>query len=342
MEQSVENINKFVLFQSMTKEITALIKQLEADLLNATKNTKQFQIKTPNIPNKLGLFQRVKSLFPKESVGKKRTLKQYVEFNHNTNKLCEDLIKDNFIILENNQVEDILYKFKVEFSKIIKKYGDLLQKDYEYEKQKINKSTGSPDETSAEDIEKTTKKASSDKSRIENGIKLVLQTKNSPKSIDNKWFENGEINPDHYGNVIDYLINNDIDIKNENEIKSVFSGFYNSSKSFYSLLSSVFGNEEINKLINKISLKNIKIGSVEDVIRIYDELRKKNIELAKEAVKYLRLIDEDEENKNEFIEAGKGKESWDLNEPEDLQLALLFNLSINDDLRKSFISQFDY
>jgi hypothetical protein len=259
-----------------------------------------------------------------------------LEFNNKIKNICDQIIVENFTILEsNNQISNILNKFNDEFKKIIMKYANFLQKDYEAERAGFIKKTGAPDETSASVIKDTQQEASLENDKIQKSISRVLETKERKDDVVNeKWFNNGEIAPDFFGEVLDYLINNDIDIKDENEIKNAFSGKYspNPTKTFYSKILRIFGSEEsVDKLEAKIINRDIIIGSVEEIykkIETFDDEKARNI---------LRQIIEIEKNDNvrrrtiieaKKREAGMGK---------DIEQTIFWNVAINDDLRRALI-----
>jgi len=331
MEQS----SNTKIFQNLVQDITNLIKNLEIELLSFEKNIE----KTTQAPGKLNIFQKLKSIWPfRNFFGGKPTLKEYLEFNNKIKNICDQIIVENFTILEsNNQISNILNKFNDEFKKIIMKYANFLQKDYEAERAGLIKKTGAPDETSASVIQDTQQEASLENDKIQKSISRVLETKERKDYIVNeKWFNNGEIIPDFFGEVLDYLINNDIDIKDENEIKNAFSGKYspNPTKTFYSKILRIFGSEEsVDKLEAKIINRDIIIGSVEELIKkiktsFQDKEKVTNI------LKQILEIDKNENVRRRTIieakkrEAGMGK---------DIEQTIFWNVAINDDLRRALI-----
>ena len=144
--EPTDRFYKFDLFKKLIEEITNLITAMQRQLisiLNQAPSKNPAERKT----NKLGLFQRLRSLWPFNKFVKENSLHNYLLFNKEIENICEEIIVENFgLILESkeDQISQILIKFNNDFKSIVKKYADILQKDYDKEKEEYLRSSGVP------------------------------------------------------------------------------------------------------------------------------------------------------------------------------------------------------
>lgn len=334
MEQS---ISKYKLYQGLTNDISLLIKKLEADINNIVKYSSDTKPIDSSGAKKLRSFWPFKELWVKE----RPTLKQYLEFKNNIDKIIDEIIFENINIIESyDQVSSIIQKFKSDFYNIIKKYAEILQKDYDEDKKKFIVSTGSPDDVSAADIEKSQKTtATINRSAVESSITRIIKEKQkNTDSVNNNWFANGEIKEEFFGEVLEFLLINDIEAQNEKEIKQKLGNNYTPVKSFYTRLLEVFGSKEkISKVEARIANKDIIIGSSGEILKLYQKLVEKG-ESAKEIYNSILALDQDEDQRKEILNFAKNRQL--MSDVDESQI-FFTNIVMNDDLRKQVLNQLD-
>lgn len=333
--ESTNQFYKFELFKKLIEDITNLINNLQSQIIKILSNNQSSPKNVQPRTNKLGLFQKLKSIWPLNKFVKESSLHDYLKINEQIENICQEIILENFefVIKENNnqQITQILIKFNNDFKELIKKYADILKKDYDKEKQEYIKKTGVPDETPDEDIKTVTDTAVSMKDAVNKGVSKVLQNKSNSHSFSNNWFDNGEIKFEYFGEVLDYLLNEDIDVKDEEKIKKVFGSNYNPQSSFYSKLLKIYGDEDaVSAVEAKIINRDLIIGSVEELVNDYAKLKTDQIISTFEEIEELN---EDKQKRKQKIIESKEREKNN----NDLQWKILFNISINDDLRVKFI-----
>lgn len=330
---------KFDLFKRLIEDITNLVTNFQNQILKILQSSQSNQSNqsnqlVQNKPNKLGFFQKLKSFWPFNKFVKE-SLHNYLTFNEEIDKISNEIVIEHLLFTETNDNQEIaklIIKFNNDFKNLINKYANELQTDYDKEKTNYIKDTGSPDDTPEKDIEAVTKTSEDFKDSILNSISKVLQNKKQTSSFLNNWIDNGEIKFEYFGEALEYLLNNGIDIEKEQEIKEALGTSYSPKESFYSKLLKIFGSEEKIDIIKiKVLRKNIIVGSVDKIIEMFKELQTNNPDEAEQAGKFIKQINNDPKTKKEFISAAMEQEDY---EPSEI---IALNLSIDDDLRKSFL-----
>ena len=164
-------MTKYELFKKITDELTPLIIKLEKEILGVLSNySKSTPIKTNTTQSSFGKkFQSLaRSIFAKESnenvlflyKNRKKNLKNYIELENKLNKICDEIISENFdnnLILENlSEIPKLLSNFRQSFINVVKNLADELQSDYDLDKAEMMRKLGSespPDEVSDAEIE---------------------------------------------------------------------------------------------------------------------------------------------------------------------------------------------
>lgn len=328
---------KFELFKRLIEDITNLVTNFQNQIfkiIQSSQSTQPAQSNHVQKPNKLGFFQKLKSFWPFNKFVKE-SLHNYLTFNEEIEKISNEIVAEHLLFTETNDNQEIaklIIKFNNDFKALINKYSNELQIDYDKEKTNHIKDTGSPDDTSEKEIEAVTRTSDDFKDSILNSISKVLQNKKQIDSFSNAWMVGGEIKFEYFGEVLEYLLNNGIDIENEKEIKDALGDSYSPKESFYSKMLKIFGSKEKIDIIKiKILRKNIIIGSVNKIIEMFEELRKNNPEGASQAGEFIKQINNDPKTKKEFISAAMEQEEY---QPEEV---IALNLSLDDDLRASFL-----
>lgn len=335
-EVQSKSIDKYQLFNYLIKDILKLIDNLERELRAKMAAMPSKAPQTPFKANssKLGLWDRFKSIWPIKGIlgGKKRpSLAEYVDFQNKINSILDDIIFESFgkqaIMEQYDVVSDVVAKFKKDVFELIKKYGDMLQPDYDADMTSHVKSSGVPDPISSAEVEEKTKDMMAHKTEIANGIQKVLNSSQPQSALSPDFFENGQIKAKHFGDVLEYLINNEVDLFDQEKIREELSKYNYTANDFTKIIQSIYNKKEIEEIVGKIEFKDKNIDESQ-IIFDFEKLVKENPDKAKSLLIQLvdlnRMSDEEaDKERNKFIEEMKHEKRSNLS-AEDLIILNIF------------------
>jgi hypothetical protein len=221
-------MNKFELFKNFNLDLVELIKGLEKELLdlhNKHKTANNNQNAQTGPQNKKPVMWRlgryINSIGRNESVlflykNRKNSLNDYSKFEEKLEKIVEEVkLNINFNILENSneEIPDVIRKFKLNLNSLIAKYAGELQSDWEDEREDQIRSSGHEDRSAdeLENLHKTGGEPSPDKQSATRTIPM-------PSSEEEKIVE--EFSKLESESKIDTLIKSIIIIHNKNKDES--------------------------------------------------------------------------------------------------------------------------
>lgn len=159
-------MNKFELFKNFNLELLELIRSLEKDLLKAhnkpktADNNQNAQRSGENKkPAMWRLGHYIGSIGKNENIlflykNRKNSLHNYSQFEEKLEQILENIKKNiNFNLLENlnnEEVPDIIRKFKLNLNSLIAKYAANLQSDWDDEREEQIRATGHEDRSDDE------------------------------------------------------------------------------------------------------------------------------------------------------------------------------------------------
>jgi hypothetical protein len=297
----------YQIFLNLSKELIDLIKNLEIDLKNKLPQiaNQEQQPKTPN--NTLGyrIKENLKSFWNKLT---KPSLKEYCEYLETIDQLSDEIIIEHFgnIMVEQfDLISPIIDKFKIDFSKTLLKYQNIVRSTSDAQEVEEIKKTGAPDTIDPGHVEQLSDQITKIKPIIIKSIQNILNTNVQIEEINPSDFEKGQVKPESFGKVLEYLIRKNIDVRNETEIANELKG-YSYTGNFASLLNHAYSSKhEIDDLIFEIENKNKIIpGGVDKVAaKITEIIEGKNIQEIEQFMKEIMQSIKDEASSNDAINA---------------------------------------
>lgn len=336
-ELQSKSIDKYQLFNYLIKDILKLIDNLEQELRGKMATMPAQASKSPFKANssKLGLWDRFKSILPFKKIlgGKKRpSLAEYAEHQNKINEILDEIVYESFgkreIMEQYDVISDVIIKFKKDVYNLIKKYGDMLQPDYDRDVTTHVKSSGSPDPISSSEVEEKAVNIAAYKTEITNGIQRTLNSFEPQSALSQDFFEKGKIKTKHFGDVLEYLVNNEIDLFDEEKINKELSKYNYTSNDFSKILQSIYNKKEIEEITSKISFKDKNIDGESEILRRFEEIAKKDFESAKSILRYfvdlVQMPDAAAENeKNKFLKEMQNEKASNLEQETLIKLNIL-------------------
>lgn len=288
---------KYEIFLNLSRELINLIKELESDLKTKLaqnqSNATGTAVASSNPSDKtLGykVGERLRSFWDKVS---RPSLKEYCEYLETIDQLANELIINYFgdlMIEQYNVISPIIDKFKINFSKILLKYQNIIKSSTDIENSKDSAATGVPDTISAGETEELLGEVEKIKPKIEKSVQDILTSSIRTEEINPSDFENGRVKPESFGKVLEWLISRQVDIKNEASVSNQLKGYNYTANNFVSLLNHTFNKSQLDQLIFELENKNKLIhGGVDKVVEKFVEIIKSKND-KEEIKKFINII----------------------------------------------------
>lgn len=282
MTTSSTDLDKYQLFHDLSTEVAKLIADLEVQLkqkmsksASSTFSGATTTQKSKPLTYKIG--QGLRSFWSglsKKSESNLPSLKEYIAYNESINNLINIILEERNLFEQYEDIADIINKFKNDFRNTIKKYADILEPGYHTEKVQATKTHGTPYDVSEKDIEKHDE-MNAYASIVRKHIHRVQKPDYESKMSDER-FENGQIKPGSFADVLAWLIDSNINISNESEIDNALKKYGYTANNLISTLNYLYPKkEDIKYLYKAIRDRKINIpNSIEGIKKEFTNLTK--------------------------------------------------------------------